>query len=133
VRAFLQWVFVCASAIFAVAAVVTSLPSHYVMAGSKAKARGAELFATRGCSHCHGPQGVGGAEGPDLQLVRNRLKADQIMRQIHDGGKGMPAYGDQLSADQMSDLVAYLRAKRKVIVMLQKSPEQLPGAVPDPE
>jgi len=33
--------------------------------------------------------------------------------QIHNGGKEMPAFGDQLSKAQIDDLVAYLRSKRK--------------------
>ena len=92
-----------------------------VSAGSEAKARGAELFATRGCVHCHGAAGVGGDRGPDLQLVRKRLRAEKIAHQIHDGGGGMPAYGDQLSSPEIDDLVAYLRAKRKFVVVLHPS------------
>ena len=83
--------------------------------GPSAKVRGAELFATRGCAHCHGQAGVGGAKGPDLQLVRKRLKRSQMANQIHDGGKGMPAYGDLLSRAEIDGLVAYLKAKRKIV------------------
>jgi mono/diheme cytochrome c family protein len=104
-------------------AVIAVQPVPAVSAGSKAKMRGKELFAAQGCSHCHGPAGVGGAEGPDLQLVRKRMKKAQIAQQIHDGGKSMPAYGDLLSEAQISDLVAYLRAKRKLIpVPLKPAP-----------
>ena len=84
-----------------------------VSAGSKAKARGAELFATRGCLHCHGPEGVAIGRGPDLTDVRRRLKAGAMVAQIHNGGKQMPAFGDQLSNAQIDDLVAYLRSKHK--------------------
>ena len=94
-------------------AVTLPTPTH---ADSSAKARGAELFATKGCPHCHGPAGVNGDIGPDLQQVRNRLTAIQITAQIHDGGKGMPAFGDQLSEKELADLVTYLRTKRKLIV-----------------
>ena len=88
-------------------------PPVPVGAGSKAKARGAELFATRGCLHCHGPEGVDIGRGPDLSDVRRRLKARAMVAQIHNGGKEMPAFGDQLSKAQIDDLVAYLRSKRK--------------------
>jgi mono/diheme cytochrome c family protein len=93
-----------------------------VAAGPSAKVRGAELFATRGCAHCHGQAGVGGGNGPDLQLVRKRLKPAQMANQIHDGGKGMPAYGDQLSGAEIDDLVAYLKAKRKIVVVPPTQP-----------
>ena len=86
-----------------------------VGAGSSTEKRGSELFATTGCAHCHGPNGVGGPIGPDLQLVRKRLNAGAIAEQIRKGGQEMPAFGDQLSGDQISDLVAFLRAKRPYV------------------
>lgn len=87
-----------------------------VVADSTARARGAELFATRGCAHCHGPEGVNGDRGPDLQLVRKRMNAARIFSQIHNGSKDMPAFGDSLTTPQIDDLVAYLRTKRKHII-----------------
>jgi mono/diheme cytochrome c family protein len=105
-------------------------PPHSVTAGSSAKARGTELFATKGCAHCHGPAGVGGGKGPDLQLVRTRLHRGQIVAQIHDGGKSMPDFGDQLTPGQIDDLATYLLAKRKLIpVPPQPTP---PPAQPSP-
>lgn len=86
-----------------------------VAAGSTPAARGAELFAAKGCAHCHGPAGVGGEIGPDLQLVRKRMTAAAMVRQIHDGGQAMPAFGDSLTAEEIDDLVAYLRTKRKLV------------------
>jgi mono/diheme cytochrome c family protein len=112
-------------------ALATMCPTSSVSAGSKSKARGAELFATHGCAHCHGSAGVGGRVGPDLQLVRNRLKKSQINLQIHNGGMSMPAYGDQLSSAQIDDLVDYLRAKRKVILPIPKPAAEAPITEPD--
>ena len=92
-------------------------------ASSDAKKQGQELFATKGCAHCHGPNGVGGGKGPDLQLVRTRRSRESMIMQIHDGGQQMPSFGDELSAQEIEDLVAFLRAKRKVIVVAPKHPE----------
>jgi mono/diheme cytochrome c family protein len=122
-RAFLKSAIICA-AVGCVVTALTILPPPSVSADSSAKQRGAELFATHGCAHCHGPAGVGGGKGPDLQLVRKRMNKDQITLQIHNGGLMMPAFGGSLTDPQIKDLVAYLRAKRKVIV---------PPAVPRPE
>jgi len=83
-------------------------------ASGDSKSRGAQLFATTGCVHCHGVAGISGGKGPSLADVRKRLKADEIYTQIHDGGKSMPAFGEQLGGDQIKDLVQYLRSKRKV-------------------
>jgi len=46
-----------------------------------------------------------------------------MVAQIHDGGKQMPSFGDELSAKEIEDLVAFLRAKRKVILVPPKHPE----------
>ena len=111
------------------AASVVGMP-RAVEAGSTPKDRGAELFATRGCEFCHGKAGVGGGRGPDLQLVRKRRTADEMAKQIHDGGKGMPPFAELLTAPEIDDLVAYLRAKRKFVkVPPPAAPE---AAKPDP-
>ena len=109
-------------------ALIGGATSQPVQARSKAKSRGAELFATKGCAHCHGEGGVGGGRGPDLQLVRKRRDAESIAQQIHDGGMGMPPYGDQLTPREIKDLVAYLRARRTVVQVTQKPGEASPAA-----
>ena len=108
---------------------IAAHPTRPVHAGSNAKDRGAELFATIGCVHCHGPAGVGGGIGPDLQLVRKRKTAQEIATQIHDGKLAMPAFGNQLTDDQISDLVAFLRSKRPLIKVAAKP---TPAPTPKP-
>ena len=44
----------------------------------------------------------------------------------------MPAFADTLSSDQIDDLVSYLRAKRKLIVIAPK-PSSTPDTQPDPD
>ena len=107
--------FLCGNAALIMALIAVLCPREHVAAGSSAAARGADLFNSKGCAHCHGPAGVGGTIGPDLQLVRKRLDAHAIAQQIHDGGKAMPAFGDSLTAAEIDDLVAYLRQKRKFV------------------
>jgi mono/diheme cytochrome c family protein len=114
-RAFLQSAIICAVVGCAILGLSITQPLFTVSAGSKPKQRGAELFAQHGCAHCHGPAGVGGGKGPDLQLVRKRMNKDEITHQIHDGGMSMPAFANSLTDPQIQDLVAYLRAKRKLI------------------
>ena len=101
-----------------------------VIAGSDAKDRGAELFATKGCEFCHGKSGIGGGRGPDLQLVRQRKTAAEMTKQIHDGGKGMPPFGEQLTAPEIEDLVTFLRAKRKFVKVPPPPAAEAPK--PDP-
>ncbi len=111
----------CAAAVCAVIALCMMRPGTPVAASSNAKQRGAALFAARGCAHCHGPAGVGGVKGPDLQLVSKRMNKTQIREQIVNGGKSMPEFGDMLTSPEISDLVTYLRARRKVIVVAPKA------------
>lgn len=76
------------------------------------KAAGAELFATRGCAHCHGEDGMGGDKGPSLRDVRKKMSAAQVREQIVHGGQGMPAFGDSLKDEEVDELVSFLRAKK---------------------
>ncbi len=76
------------------------------------KAAGAELYATRGCAHCHGYDGKGTEKGPSLLNERKKKSAGAIQEQIVHGGGEMPAFGDVLKPDEVDDLVSFLRAKK---------------------
>ena len=43
--------------------------------------------------------------------MRKRLNAYQMQKQITDGGKSMPAFGDALSEAEIHQLVEFLRSK----------------------
>ena len=109
--------FVCV-AVYALAACLLLLSSSVkpVHAGAKKEEvqHGEELFKEKGCTHCHGEFGQGKDDAPDLTNVRKRMKAEQVEKQIHDGGQVMPAFGDSLTADETHALVEFLRSKRKV-------------------
>ena len=94
------------------------------------KAAGAELFATRGCAHCHGDDGQGTDRAPGLRTLRKKLSADKIQDQIVHGGQGMPAFGDSLQPDEVQDLVAFLRAKTWITPPAPKAaaPAPTPGS-----
>ncbi len=120
---------------FAVASLIVILATNLLhpsaaQASSSAHARGAELFATHGCAHCHGVDGSNGEIGPDLQQLRKRMTTEQVFKQIHDGSKDMPAFADSLSTPQIDDLVAYLRTKRKHIIP-PPPPKPVPKTDPD--
>lgn len=82
-------------------------------ASSSDRAAGAQIFKDKGCEHCHGVDGVGSDKGPALTTVGKRMHKDEIERQIRDGGKQMPPFGDMLSNDEMHKLVDYLAHKKK--------------------
>jgi len=59
------------------------------------------------CSVCHGPTGAGGNGGPPLTDVDN---LQEIIAQTANGGGGMPAFGDQLSEQEVQDVAAFVAA-----------------------
>jgi cytochrome c551 len=66
---------------------------------------GAEVFEAN-CAVCHGPGGEGG-NGPDLRA--DRYRDEQLVEsQVVNGGGGMPAFGDDLSDQELADVVAYV-------------------------
>jgi len=71
--------------------------------------QGAVLIQAKQCRDCHSLGGGGGLRGPALDDVAVRLTADQLIRQILQGGGNMPAYGKNLSPAETTALVAFLK------------------------
>jgi ubiquinol-cytochrome c reductase cytochrome b subunit len=70
------------------------------------------VFQNKQCRNCHALGGDGGARGPALDEIAVILTADQLVRQVIQGGGNMPAYGRNLSPAETSALVAFLRTLR---------------------
>ena len=88
---------------------------------------GARIFAAN-CARCHGHGGKG--DGPDLVKLQSAVSPDDwtdkesnqaltdsfIVAMITRGGKAngkshiMPAFGDKLNAQQVQDLLAFIRS-----------------------
>ncbi|WP_246801402.1 c-type cytochrome [Bradyrhizobium genosp. L] len=66
------------------------------------------------CAHCHGPDAVQAERKIDLRLLRKRY-ADEMeatfWKTVHDGrpAKGMPAWKDVFSDDELKNVYAYLQ------------------------
>ena len=69
---------------------------------------GADVFASEGCGSCHALEEAGssGTIGPSLD--ERRLEFDAVVRQVTDGGGGMPAFGDRLSDEEIRDVSAFV-------------------------
>jgi mono/diheme cytochrome c family protein len=93
------------------AAILASVLGSPAFASSRSqRERGAVVFATSGCQHCHSIHNVGGHRGPDLSNV-GRTKSKAAMRkQILYGDQVMPPFQDVLQQRQLDDLIAYLRS-----------------------
>lgn len=77
--------------------------------------KGKGLFQEKGCTHCHTIEGAGGTIGPRLDGVGKRLSKEQIAHQITFGGNNMPPFGEVLAAEEIQQLVEYLRRAKKDI------------------
>lgn len=71
---------------------------------------GAEVFATN-CSVCHGEDGHGGAGGPDLTTMPKAQNEPEAIDQVTNGGGGMPAFGEQLSEEEIQNVAAFVVQK----------------------
>ena len=89
-------------------------PAAHAASSAKAlRKQGAVVFHEKGCEHCHGVDGIGTQRGPNLSGVGRTLHKPEIEKQIREGGKEMPPYGDSLSNDEVQQLVEFLAAKKK--------------------
>jgi mono/diheme cytochrome c family protein len=113
------------------AGATTSAPVEQI---DPAVAAGAHDFVQFACAQCHGEQGKGGVS-PDVPALTAVGKEETVaqLRQIIDHGLGesanptkpyMPVWGEVISRQQVSDLVAYLRAGLPAV------PDAVPVAVP---
>ena len=105
-----NWIVGCAAGAILVAG---------LMAQDKGKpgdaAKGKDVFDQ--CSVCHNADSTETKVGPGLKglfkmamLVNGKPVTEANVRDfINTGGNGMPAYGDQLSAQDKNDVIAYLK------------------------
>jgi len=87
------------------------LPTKVVGSVSDKALAGAKLFHDQGCEQCHRIGNYGGFRGPNLTYVGNRLTGIEMTWRIANGGYNMPAFGSQLSSQQIDQLVAFLQTR----------------------
>lgn len=94
---------------------VASLPAMAASATSDQEKAGAALFRDKGCTYCHGADLKGTKKAPALADIRKNQDwtPDKMTDQILNGGQKMPPFADSLSDDEISDLVTFLRAKKR--------------------
>ena len=86
-----------------------AVPVQYIKGRTPLEMHGAIVFQNKQCRNCHSLGGVGGERGPALDQVATRLTADEMVRQVIQGGGNMPAYGKKLSPAEVEALVAFMR------------------------
>ena len=83
-------------------------PKQFLVGRAPLELQGSVVIQSMQCRNCHAIDGIGGQRGPDLADVGARLTKDQLVRQVIQGGGNMPAYGKNLSPDQVDAVVAYM-------------------------
>jgi mono/diheme cytochrome c family protein len=103
---------IVSSVLFCVTLAATFAAGQKATKGNAAK--GKETFEQ--CAICHNVDSPEKKMGPSLQGLFKRktlqngkpVNDANVMAQINNGGNGMPAYADMLSADDKNNLLAYL-------------------------
>ena len=99
----------------------TPVPLNLVKKRTPLEIHGALVFQNKQCRNCHSLGNEGGMRGPALDDVATRLTADQMVRQVIQGGGNMPAYGKRLTPAEVDAVVAFMRTLR---------PDKEPGVKP---
>lgn len=88
----------------------SSDPIHakYLEGRTPLELQGAAVLQYMQCRNCHSIGEIGGKRGPDLSGVGTRLTRDQLIRQVIQGSGNMPAYGKNLSPQEVEALVSYM-------------------------
>jgi cytochrome c553 len=97
----------------AVAIAVAAALSGCGGGGSKSSSTGAKVFASAGCGGCHtlSAADAKGVVGPNLDELKPGY--DTVVRQVSNGGNGMPAFAGKLSARQIREVARYVAAETK--------------------
>ena len=74
--------------------------------GTGDPAAGKTVFADN-CAGCHGVSGTGG-NGPDLTAIPSAKDEAAVLKQVQNGGGGMPAFEGTLTQKQIQDVTAYV-------------------------
>jgi mono/diheme cytochrome c family protein len=78
-------------------------------AQADAAKRGEEVFLSHGCTYCHENGGRSAGKGP--KLMGTSRDDSFITFRIMNGKQGlMPAFSGSIDADQLADLIAYIRS-----------------------
>jgi quinohemoprotein ethanol dehydrogenase len=65
------------------------------------------------CLACHGAEGVGGHNGPNLQQSKMITDRDALIKQVKEGKGGMPGFENTLTEAEINNVVEYIMSLKK--------------------
>ena len=80
---------------------------------SAADQAGAKIFADAGCAGCHTLSAADSKADVGPNLDSTQLSQARIVRQVANGGNGMPAFRGKLTQDQIDQVAAFVAASAK--------------------
>ncbi len=83
------------------------------------KSAGQKIFEAN-CATCHGADRAGLSLYPPLRGLRDRMAADAVAKQIHEGKGAMPAF-PQIRGDDLNALLAFLLPPKTAPAAFEKS------------
>jgi ubiquinol-cytochrome c reductase cytochrome b subunit len=89
------------------------LPEAVIGPVDSTAAIGATLFYKKGCQFCHTISGYGGIRGPNLTNIGDKLNGEEMTIRIVNGATNMPAFGAILSEKELSEIVAFLKTRKR--------------------
>jgi len=87
--------------------------SHAQRSATMAASPGAKVFSQAQCGGCHtlAAAGASGTIGPNLDQLAPGVST--VVRQVEDGGGGMPSFRSKLTSTQIRDVAAYVAGAAK--------------------
>ena len=71
-------------------------------------ANGEMVFASAGCGGCHTFEAAGSSASVGPNLDETSASFDEVVEQVTNGGGAMPAFGDELSEQEIRDVAAFV-------------------------
>ncbi|MFQ5706837.1 MAG: c-type cytochrome [bacterium] len=70
------------------------------------------------CARCHGPEGQGGMQAPDIRNVFSKYDDDTVLDIIElgkgEGSKKMPPYEGKITEEELQELLRFLKTLSSV-------------------
>ena len=110
----------------------SSAPSLAASKKSDEEKAGAILFRDKGCTYCHGAGAVGTKKAPALTgLYKDKSwPPEKITAQILNGGQKMPPFRESVTDEDVTNLIAWLRAKNKPVPPPATEQDSSPASSP---